>query len=144
VKLRYINLAKDNPKFSTIRSKFFDYRKSDKKFWDTYALQFKGFALNDTVWVEMNQVFSKLPFLNPDNRDEFISAGKSIEKTIGNDVYLVKITNSIDKNQVSPYEYIKPTLREVLVNRRKLELVKKLEKEITDDAIKNNDYEVYK
>lgn len=32
VKLRYINLPKDHPKFQTIKSKFFDYRKSDKKF----------------------------------------------------------------------------------------------------------------
>ena len=28
--------------------------------------------------------------------------------------------------------------------KRKLELIKKFEKEITDDAIKNNKYEIYK
>ena len=144
VQLRYIHLAKDNPRFGTIRSKFFDYRKSDKKFWDTFALQFKNFALNDTVWVAMNQVYSKLPFVNPDNRDQLIVAGKSIEKQDGSDIYLVKITNAIDKNQVSPFEYIKPTLKEVILNKRKLELIKKFEKEITDDAIKNKDYEIYK
>jgi hypothetical protein len=32
----------------------------------------------------------------------------------------------------------------VILNKRKLELIKKFEKEITDDAIKNNDYEIYK
>jgi hypothetical protein len=45
---------------------------------------------------------------------------------------------------MSPFEYIKPTLKEVILNKRKLELIKKFEKEITDDAIKNNDYEIYK
>jgi hypothetical protein len=50
----------------------------------------------------------------------------------------------IDKNQISPFEYIKPTLNEVLLNKRKLELIKKFEKDITNDAIKNNDYEIYK
>jgi hypothetical protein len=35
-------------------------------------------------------------------------------------------------------------LKEVIVNQRKLELIKKIEKEITDDAIKNKDYEIYK
>ena len=143
VRLRYINLTKNNPRFGTIKSKFFDYNKKDKKFWDTYALQFKSYALNDTVWVDMNQVYTKLPFITPDNRDEFISAGKKVEKTVKDDIYLVKITNVIDRNQISPFEFIKPTLREVIVNKRKLELIKKFEKEITDDAIKNKDYEIY-
>jgi hypothetical protein len=144
VRLRYINLAKDNPRYGTIKSKFFDYSKKDKKFWDTYALQFKSFALNDSVWVEMNQIYGKLPFVTPDNKDDYIALGKRVEKIIGSDVYLIKVTNLIDKNQISPFEYIKPTLQEVILNKRKLELIKKFEKEITDDAIKNNDYEVYK
>jgi hypothetical protein len=50
----------------------------------------------------------------------------------------------IDKNQISPFEFSKPTLKEVLLNKRKLELIKKFEKDITNDAIKNNDYEIYK
>ncbi|NBU80488.1 MAG: hypothetical protein EBS55_02415 [Flavobacteriaceae bacterium] len=144
VRLRYINLSKDNPRFGTIKNKFFDYSKKDKKFWDTYALQCKSLALNDSIWVDMSQVYEKLPFITPDNRDEFVIAGKRIEKTIKNDVFLVKITNVIDKNQISPFEYCKPTLKEVLLNKRKLELIKKFEKDITNDAIKNNDYEIYK
>jgi len=144
VRLRFIKLTKDNPKFETIRSKFFDFNKRDKKFWETNGLQFKKFALNDTVWTDVSQVYTKIPFITPDNRDEYIVAGKRIEKEIDKDVYFVKITNVIDKNQISPYEYIKPTLKEVLLNRRKLELIKKFEKEITDDAIKHKDYEIYK
>ena len=144
IRLRYINVSKANPRFETIRSKFFDYSKKDKKFWETYALQCKSFAMNDTVWVDMSQVYTKLPFITPDNRDEYVIAGKRIEKTVENNVYLVKITNVIDKNQISPFEFSKPTLKEVLLNKRKLELIKKFEKDITNDAIKNNDYEIYK
>jgi len=144
VRLRYINLQKDNPKFATIKNKFFDFRKTDKKFWETYVLQFKSFALNDTVWVDMSQIYSKLPFINPDNRDQFISPGKSIQHPDSLDMYLVKISNVIDKNQIGPFEYLKPTLREVIINKRKLELIKKFEKDITDDAIKDQKYEIYK
>src|SRR5690606_33755223 len=60
VRLRYINLQNDNPRFAAIKEKFFNFRKSDQKFWDTYALQFKSFAFNDSVWVEMEQVYSRL------------------------------------------------------------------------------------
>jgi hypothetical protein len=144
VRLRYIHLAKDNPKYETIKSRFLDFRKSDRKFWDTYALQFKSFAFNDSVWVDMGQIYGKLPFITPDNRDELIRPGKAIQHAEGDDAYLVKIVNVIDKNQVSPFEYLKPTLKGVILNKRKLELIKKFEKDITDDAIKDNKYEIYK
>lgn len=143
VRLRFINLDRSNPRFETIKNKFFDYNKKDKKFWDTYVLQFKNFALNDSVWVDMSQIYTKLPVINPDNRDEIIQPGKRAQIQSNDDVYLIKVTNVIDKNQIAPFEYIKPTLKEVILNKRKLELIKKFEKEITDDAIKNKDYEIY-
>ena len=144
VRLRYINIKKDNPKYEVIKSKFFDFRKSDKKFWDTYSMQLNSFALNDSIWVDMSQVYAKLPFINPDNRDEYILSGKTIQKTEAGNNYLVKISNVIDKNQIAPFDYLRPTLQEVIINKRKLELIKNFEKEIIDDAIKDKKYEVYK
>jgi hypothetical protein len=144
VRLRYINLSKDNPKLTIIKDKFFNFNKKDKKFWDINSMQFKSFAFNDSVWVDMGQVYEKLPIVNPDNRDELIQAGKKIQIMDKEDLYLVKISNVIAKNELSPFEYIKPTLKEIIVNKRKLELIKKFEKEITEDAIKNKDYEIYK
>lgn len=144
VRLRYILLAKDNPKYETIKAKFFDFRKSDAKFWDTHIMQSKNAALNDSVWVDMSQVYARLPFITPDNRDEYIRPGKSIQFPQGDDIYLVKIAGVIDRNQTSPYAYVKPTLKEVILNMRKLELIRKFEKDITDDAIKDQTYEIYK
>jgi hypothetical protein len=144
VRLRYINIDKDNPRLGTIRDKFFNFNKKDKKFWDTYSLQFKNFAFNDSVWVGIEQVYSKLPVVNPINRDEIIRIGKQMQILDNQDLYLIKVTDVIDEKQASPFSYIKPTLKEVIINQRKLELIKKIEKEITDDAIKNKDYELYK
>ncbi len=144
LKLRYIHLQNDNPKYEIIKQKFFDYNKKDKQFWETYKLQFKDFAMNDSVWVEMNQVYKKLPFVTPENRDTYIAAGKSIQYRDSLDMFLVKIVNVTNKNQVSPFEYLQPTLKQVIVNKRKVELIKKIEKEITDDAIKDKEYEIYK
>jgi hypothetical protein len=145
VQLRYLHLAKDHPKIAVIKSNFVNFKKSDPAFWRTYQLQFKNSALNDSVWVSVNEVYRRLPFINPENGNQYISVGMSFEKSDSlNNLYLVKIKKVINKNQISPFEYLKPTLRQVILNKRKLELIKKFEKEITDDAIKNKDYEVYK
>lgn len=144
VKLRYINIPKDHPKFGQIRAKFLDFRKEDRKFWDTYQPQFASSALNDSVWVEMNEIYRRLPFITPDNRESYIADGISYEKPEGNSTYLVKVRDVVERNEVAPYAYLRPTLKELILNRRKLDQVKKIEKEITDDAIKNDKYEIYK
>lgn len=144
VKLRYINLPYNNPKLSTIRDKFFNFNQKDKKYLEANTLQYKNYALNDTVWVEMGQVYEKLPIITPDNRDDYILAGKKIQVRSQNDLYLIKISNVLNNNQIAPFDYIKTTLKEVIINKRKLELIKKFQKEITQDAIKNGEYEIYK
>jgi hypothetical protein len=144
VKLSYLNLPENHPKLSVIRQKFNSPRKKeDAKFWDQYQLQFKSFAMNDSVWVEMNQIYRKLPFITPDNRNEFIVKGKISEKKDSLNIYFVKIKDVLDKNQIAPYEYIKPTIKQVLLNRRKLEFIQKFEKEMVLDAKNNNKYEKY-
>jgi hypothetical protein len=143
VRLRYINLNKENPRFETIKSKFLNIQKKDKKFWETYALQFKSFALNDSVWVTMNQVHEKLPFITQLNKSKYIVSGKIIEFADKEDIFLVKIRNVIGLNQIAPFEYLAPTLKEVILNKRKLQMFKKFEKDILIDAINEKKYEVY-
>lgn len=144
VRLRYIKLDSEHPKFKKIKDKFVKGDKKDLKSLSDIAIQFKSYAFNDTTWVDMNQVYIKLPFITPDNRDKYISEGISYQYPDSTDVYLVKVNSVLNKNEVSPYEYIKPTLEQLIINNRKLELIKKFEKDITDDAIKNNKYEIYK
>ena len=56
VKLRYINLVKENPKFAKIKSKFSSFTKKDRKELEQLAVQFKSYAFNDSIWVDINQV----------------------------------------------------------------------------------------
>ena len=144
VRLKYFRMDKDHPKFNLARQRFLSSNKKDSKALSDMALQFKSYAFNDTVWADMNAIYQKLPFINPDNRDKYIHSGTSYQYPDSLDVYMVKVAKVIDRNQVAPFEYIKPTLQQVIINNRKLELIKKFQNEITDDAIKNNKYEIYK
>lgn len=144
VRLKYIRLDKEHPKFDLVKSRFLSGNKKDFKALNDMAIQFKSYAFNDSTWVDMNQVYTKLPFITPENRDKYISGSMSYQYPDSTDVYIVKVVKVLDRNQVSPFEYIKPTLHQLIINNRKLELIKKFQKEITDDAIKNNEYEIYK
>lgn len=144
IKLRYINLVKENQKLDKIRAKFSSFTKNDKKELQEQAIQFKSYAFNDSMWVDINQVYEKLPFINVNNKEEYIVSGKNFQYPDSTTVWLVKINNVLSKNEATPLQFLRPTIKQVIINNRKLELVQTIEKEITNDAIKNNKYEIYK
>ena len=144
VKLRYINLVKENPKFAKIKSKFSSFTKKDRKELEQLAVQFKSYAFNDSIWVDINQVYEKIPFINLENKQKYISSGINFQYPDSTTVWLVKVNNVLPKDSPTPLEFLKPTIKQIIINNRKLDLINTIEKEITNDAIKDNKYEIYK
>lgn len=144
VKLRYINLVKENPKFDKIKAKFTSFTPKDKKELAELAIQFKSYAFNDSVWVDISQVYEKLPFINMDNKQQYVSQGINYQYPDSTTIWLVKVRDVLPVDSPTPLQFIRPTIKKVIINNRKLELVKTIEKEITNDAINNKKYEVYK
>ena len=144
VKMRYINLVKENPKFVNIKSKFTSFTKKDRLELEQQAINFKSYAFNDSIWVDINQVYEKLPFVNLDNKEKFISSGINFQYPDSTTIWLVKVNNVLPKDSPTPLEFLRPTIKQIIVNNRKLELVNTIEKEITNDALNDNKYEIYK
>lgn len=144
VKLRYINLVKENPKFAKIKSKFSSFTKKDRKELEQLAVQFKSYAFNDSIWVDINQVYEKIPFINLENKQKYISSGMNFQYPDSTTIWLVKVNNVLPKDSPTPLEFLKPTIKQIIINNRKLDLINTIEKEITNDAIKDNKYEIYK
>ena len=143
VQMRYIQIPKNHPNFEVVISRFQNFNKKESSYWKTTQLQLKSSALNDSVWIDLNQIFLKLPFLTTENVNSYISSQKSFTFEDSLDAYYVKINKVILPNQESPFEFLKPTIKEILINQRQQQFIKKFEKEIIQDAIKNNTYEVY-
>ena len=64
-----------------------------------------------------------------------------MEDSIG--VYLGKIEEIKDVNEIAPLSFIKPTIEQVLLSRRKIDYLRKLETELLDEAIKDKEFEVF-
>ena len=56
---------------------------------------------------------------------------------------MAKITGVLQVNDIAPLSFIEPTIKQVLLSRRKLDFLRKLETEIIDEAIKEKEFEVY-
>lgn len=143
VKLRYISLTHSNNDFEKIKTRFRRFNEEDKKALLEMAIQFKAYSLNDSVWVKTKQVFDKIGPLTPVDNASLLKKQNfmQLEDSLG--VYLISVEDVKLRNEQAPLVYALPNIKQILVNKRKLELIKKLEKEITQDAIRNEKFEVY-
>ena len=115
----------------------------DKKILDSISIQFKSYSLNDSIWVKVSQVLDKIPVVNATNKDQLLKKSNFIEVKDSLGVYLMHINDVLLRNDTAPLEYVKPTIDQIVINRRKLEFINELKREITKDAIKNNQFEIF-
>ena len=106
------------------------------------SLEYKEANFNDSIWVKKETLLRQLPVIRTKESQVLKKATFSqLEDSLG--VYLLKIEDVLSPNQTAPLQYIKPIIKEIILNKRTLELVKELEKDITKDAVKNKNFEVY-
>ncbi len=144
IKFRYINVDENNLKLEDLEERFKRFDKEDKRVLDSISLQFRSYSLNDSIWIRMNQVVEKIPAINPENRDELLKKTNFIRLEDSLGLYLMQINDVLLRNETAPMEYVMPTLKQIVINQRKIEFIKQLEKDITKDAIKNGQFEIYK
>ncbi|WP_445737502.1 peptidyl-prolyl cis-trans isomerase [Mariniflexile sp.] len=144
LKFRYIHLDPDINNYKTIEDKFRRYNSKDKKELEAMSIQFKSYSLNDTIWIKASQVVSKIPAITPENKNQLLKKSNFVQLKDSLGVYLMQINDVLLRNDTAPLEYVKPTIDQIVINKRKLELIRELEKDITKDAIKNKQFEIYK
>jgi len=144
LKLRYINIAKDNSNIEEITKRFERFDEEDKIVLDSLAIQFNNYSLNDSIWVKQTQIFNKIPVITNENKDKYLKKSQFSQIEDSLELYLVQIEDKIGRNDIAPLAYVRPTVRQIILNKRKLEYIRKLEKDITKDAIKQKQFETYK
>lgn len=101
-------------------------------------LSFKSMILNDSVWTSLENVLLKTTF----SRDNLLKKTKFLQKEDSLGLYLVAIKDVLKRNDVAPISYIKPTIEQMILHQRKLQLIRDIEKIIVKDAIQNKSFKI--
>lgn len=143
IKFRYINVSDNSINLKDIKNRFKRFDAEDKTILDSIAIQFKSYSLNDSIWVRLDQVIAKIPVINNDNKKELLKKSNFIQLKDSLGLYLMQINEVLLRNDIAPLEYVIPTIKQIVINKRKLEFIRQLEKDITKDAIKNKQFEIF-
>ncbi|NNM22472.1 MAG: peptidyl-prolyl cis-trans isomerase [Flavobacteriaceae bacterium] len=142
VKVRYIHVNENFANLSRVKEQFKNFTKEDQKALTELSIHFQSFNLNDSTWVKKESLIGNIPVIQSSEKQVLKKSNfTQLQDSLG--VYLVHIVDLLDRNDIAPLSYVAPTIEQIILNRRKLELVKELEKDITKDALKNKQFETY-
>ena len=115
----------------------------DKIYLDSISLQFKSSFINDSVWLRPELFFNKFKIENKIKYNRYLRKKSFFEIKDLESLYLVYISDILRKNDYAPMSYVKPTLVQILLNKRKLEMKKQLKTDILKQGIAENNFEIY-
>lgn len=142
--IRFIQLPKNHSALKSLIEKFKRFNRKDAKLLDSISIQFIKYNLDDSVWVKSVDVINVISPVTLENKDQILKKSQFSQLEDSLSVYLVFVKDKLVRNDVAPLNYIKETIRQIVLNKRTSELNKKLETDITRDAIKNKQFEIYK
>tara|TARA_B110000003_G_scaffold276576_1_gene324090 strand:- start:21783 stop:22628 length:846 start_codon:yes stop_codon:yes gene_type:complete len=139
IKIRYLHFSSDLLDKNEVISFFKKGRLKDLEELEFRQLTFKYMMLNDSVWTPLENVLLKIPF----SRDNLLKKVKFFQKEDSLGLYLVAVNDVLFRNQIAPLSYIEPTIKQMILHQRKLQLIRDIEKIIVKDAIKNESFKIY-
>ena len=143
IQYAFIYLPNTNPDISQIRGKLRRYNQDDRVLLDSISYQFIKHSFADSVWHRRNDLYKTLSIMN-NYRYKSLKKYKFFQFKDSLGLYLIKITSLLNKGEYAPIEFVSPTLEYMILNKRKVNLVDEIKKEILENAIETNKLEIYK
>jgi hypothetical protein len=99
--------------------------------------------LNDSVWVNFEDVISNTPLTEINNKTDFLRRNKYYEVPDEQYLYFLKITQYKVQNDTSPLEFVRDDIQKIILNKRKVQLARNLEEDIYENALRNDGFKIY-
>ena len=143
LQFRYVSLPLNPVNLDSIIARFKRFEIKDKRYLDSISVQFRSYSLNDSIWIKYSQVAEKIPIVNMENKNQLLKKTNYLQLKDSLNLYLMQVNDVRVQNDYAPLEYVNASIQQIVINKRKLELIKQLENDITKDAIKNNQFKIY-
>lgn len=144
VRVLYAKLEKNAPQLAEFRQMMKGALNDNMRYeLEDYCRQFaSNYMMEDQIWLFFEDLLKEIP-IKTYNIDEFLKNNSFVELEDERYIYFLVIKDYRLKNSVSPLELEKQRIKSILLNKRKLELVKQMRKELYQQALANNQLEFY-
>jgi len=140
----FIKIAKNAPKIRKLSRLVKSKKEKDFKELKSYCFRFaENYYLEDSVWINFDEVINNTPFVSITNKVAFLRANSYVEEEDENFIYILRIKAYKISDQISPLEFVRNDITQIILNKRKVALANELEESVFKKATKSEKYEIY-
>jgi hypothetical protein len=143
VRVLYFKLAENSPNIEKVRQWYRSNDEEDlvklKDYCYQYAEKFDDF---DNSWIEFSALMQNIPH-KVDNPRNFFKRRKTLEVEENGVHHFIRINDYKLKGSTSPLGYVKDRIKSIIINKRKHQLLEKLENDIYNEALNHNEFVIY-
>ena len=143
LQFEYIYFGKDFLDKEEAISNFKSTKEEDRQDLERHLLNFKSYRLQDSTWVRFSSLKKMIPPLQAETTQNLLKISKYIQKEDSLGVYLVAVNKKLPKMATAPLMFVSQRIKQIILHKRKLELIREIEKTLINDAIKNKNFKEY-
>ncbi len=145
IRCKYVKLPVSAPRSERISGWLKSTKREDFEELNSYCLSFaNAYQLDDSVWMEFDEVIKNSPMAEIPNKVQFLRNNRYFETSDDQFRYFLKIEEYKISDNVSPLEFVKDDIRNIILNKRKVTLAEQLEEKVYNEASENEQFEIYK
>jgi len=139
-----VKIPKEAPRISEVKRWMNSGKAGDLEQLKEYCLAYATlYSLQDSLWINFDDLIKNTPLAELPNKVDFISKNKYTEFNDDQSLYFLRITEYKIINDISPLEVVQDQIKNIIINKRKVELAKDLEEDIYERAKGNKEFEIY-
>ena len=143
VKVVYMKMEHKAPNVNLIKNYVKNANAEDLQKLNDYGPRYAAnYYLDDENWLFFSDLLKEIPIKSYDY-ENFLRNNRFIEIKDSLYFYFVNIKNFMIKESTSPVDFEKERIAEMIVNRRKVELIDKMQQEILQEATAKGKIKVY-
>jgi hypothetical protein len=102
-----------------------------------------AYHISDSTWMIFDELVRNSPLVEIPNKVQFLKTNPYYEDEDDNYLYYLKVDEYRISDNVSPLEFVRDEITNIILNKRKVELAKKLEDEVYNHALDRKEFEVF-
>ncbi|MDO9511804.1 MAG: hypothetical protein Q7J34_08595 [Bacteroidales bacterium] len=144
VRAAYVKILKDSIKAIRTARKYLeaDTILSYDRFEKFCLNRTQGYLISYTSWYLFRDLMNQVPIVTY-NEEAFLKNSKLVEQESDIFLYIIRFYNFKVRDAVSPLAFERQNIRGILLNLRKVQLIKKHREDIFTKALKNKNFEIY-
>ena len=145
VQATFLKVPKTAPRTNKIKDLIYSEKEKDERELKSYCLSFStAYHLTDSTWMVFDELVKNSPLVEFPNKIQFLKANTYYETSDDSYLYFLKVAKYRISDNISPLEFVRDDIRNIILNKRKVELAKKLEDDVYNSAASEKEFEIFR